>query len=101
MRSTHDARGGLNPLMDHVVGTAYDDVRCVAQNIAIIKQLSYHMESIYNTSGNIEEIVLLAQAIGNLANSVVITANPANGLIGGSLQNVLNNLSQRIKALES
>lgn len=101
MRGTHDSRGGLNPLMDHVVGTAYDDVKCVARNIEIIKQLSYHMEEVYNVSGNIEDILLLAEAINNLSSHITIAAHSASGLVGGNIQTVLQSLSTRIKALES
>ena len=101
MRGTHDSRGGVNPLVDHMVGTAYDDVKCVARNIEIIKQLSYHMEEIYNVSGNIEDILLLAEAVNNLSGHITITAHAASGLTGGNIQTVLQALSARVRALES
>jgi len=81
MRNSLDIRGGLDPLVDRMIGNAYPHVKCVAMNI--------------------EEVKAVAGALSTgLASQVMITADTNSQLIAGNVQDVLVALAARIKLLE-
>lgn len=47
MRTVHDPYGGVNPLIDKMIGNAYDIVKYVARYLKEIRYLAENMSTVY------------------------------------------------------
>lgn len=63
MRPTHDPFGGHGPLVDKLIGNAYDIVKHVAMNMAYVKHVSFHLEHVFTVSKNIQDVNTVAGQI--------------------------------------
>lgn len=48
MRTPHNPYGGVNPLIDKMIGNAYDVVKYVARHLKAIRYVAENMERIYD-----------------------------------------------------
>lgn len=64
MRQVHDPYGGVNPLIDKMIGNAYDIVKYVARYLKEIRYVAENMEHVYNAAHN-KKVVVEEQAYGN------------------------------------
>lgn len=64
MRQVHDPYGGVNPLIDKMIGNAYDIVKYVARYLREIRYVAENMEYVYNAAHN-KKVVVEEQAQGN------------------------------------
>lgn len=64
MRQVHDPYGGVNPLIDKMIGNAYDIVKYVARYLKEIRYVAENMEHVYNAAHN-KKVVVEEQAQGN------------------------------------
>lgn len=108
MRTTLDPFGGGAPIVDKMLGNAYQTVRLVAQYIEEVRHVSHHMKNVYDVS---QHLPMLTELHGNMpglggphtnlaASLVQVGGNLPSELPTGDLQTVLIGLSARIKALE-
>ena len=63
MRPTNDPFGGTGPLVDKLIGNAYDIVKHVAMNMAYVKHVSFHLEHVFTVSKNIQDVNTVAGQI--------------------------------------
>lgn len=91
-RQVLDPYGGPNPLIDKMIGNAYETVREVAHSIAFIKHVSHHLESIFIVSKNIDSIefanenVELLEQVANLSTELQALYSNLDGLVAVSLR---------------
>lgn len=50
MRPVHDPYGGVNPLIDKMIGNAYDIVKYVARYLKEIRYVAENMQTVYNAA---------------------------------------------------
>lgn len=85
MRPTNDPFGGHTPLVDKLIGNAYDHVRFVAVNMPAIKHVSANLEAVYNVHANMDAVKNTAELLTTIS---VLQAQVAD-------------LQARVQALES
>lgn len=64
MRQVHDPYGGVNPLIDKMIGNAYDIVKYVARYLKEIRYVAENMEYVYDAAHN-KKVVVEEQAYGS------------------------------------
>lgn len=64
MRPCHNPYGGVNPLIDKMIGNAYDIVKYVARYLKEIRYVAENMEYVYNAAHS-KKAVVEEQAQGN------------------------------------
>lgn len=85
MRPTNDPYGGQAPLVDKLIGNAYDHVRFVAVNMPAIKHVSANLEAVYNVHSNMDAVKNVSQLLTTIA----------------VLQAQIADLQARVQALET
>ena len=73
IRPTNDPYGGVNPLIDKMIGNAYDIVKYVAANLKTIRYVAENMETVFQAAQNMQ------QGGGGLGLNTVVLENTANG----------------------
>ena len=53
MRTVNDPYGGYSPLVDKMIGNAYEVVKHVAMNLMYIRHVSANLEQVYTVATNI------------------------------------------------
>lgn len=59
MRQVHNPFGGVNPLIDKMIGNAYDIVKYVARYLKEIRYVAENMEHVYNVAHGFKRTVEL------------------------------------------
>lgn len=67
MRPMNDPYGGHAPLVDKLIGNAYDHVRFVAVNMPAIKHVSANLEAVYNVHSNMDAVKNVSQLLTTIA----------------------------------
>lgn len=62
-RPAQDPFGGTTPLVDRLIGNAFEVVKYVAQYVKEIRYVAFNMEHVYNVSRNLYEHIFLVQPI--------------------------------------
>ena len=82
LRTVNDPFGGTDPLVDKMIGNAYNTVRHVALNMAQIKHVSENLESIHDlaqikdavvaVAGQLAEIEAIHEKLGELEDRIAV-----------------------------
>jgi hypothetical protein len=72
-RPVNDPYGGVEPIADKLIGNAYDTVRTVATNIAVVKHVSANLGIVNTVNESLETITLVADSL-ELLDAVAPTA---------------------------
>lgn len=75
IRPTNDPYGGVNPLIDKMIGNAFDIVKYVAANLRTIRYVAENMETVFHAAQNMQA----ADTGGGGANNVIVLAGQGNG----------------------
>lgn len=99
------ANNPYDPTVDKLIGDAYEAVKRVATDIAYIKHVSHHLKNVYEVSESLEAIIGLLDILQDegklLPARRVVVIPTSTGLIGGTLQDVLESFELRLKELEN
>ena len=71
MRTVNNPYGGVNPLIDKMIGNAYDIVKYVARYLKEIRYVAENMENVY-IAANGNRVLLQADAVGDLDLAITI-----------------------------
>ncbi len=82
MRPCHNPYGGVNPLIDKMIGNAYDIVKYVARHLKEIRYLAENMSTIYDVAHGYR-VQLNGNPQGNNSFSLAIPNNIAPSDITG------------------
>ena len=72
MRGSQDPFGGADPLVDKLIGNAYEYVKYVARYVKEIRYVALNMEHIYRVSRNMYHNVLQVATLTSLGSSYEI-----------------------------
>lgn len=67
MRQVHDPYGGVNPLIDKMIGNAYDIVKYVARYLKEIRYVAENMEHVYDVAHGYKRTVSVNATGSSLA----------------------------------
>jgi hypothetical protein len=62
-RPANDPFNGVEPIADKLIGNAYDTVRTVATNIAVVKHVSANMGTLHNLDVVLDDLVAIAGVV--------------------------------------
>lgn len=66
-RPTNDPFNGVEPIADKLIGNAYDTVRTVATNIAVVKHVSANLAILHNIDEALDDLVSVSDALATVA----------------------------------
>ena len=66
MRTVNDPYGGYSPLVDKMIGNAYEVVKHVAMNLMYVRHVSANLEQVYTVATNIEAVLANAAIKGEI-----------------------------------
>lgn len=79
MRQVHDPYGGVNPLVDKMLGNAYDIVKYVARYLKEIRYVAENMENVYNVAHGYRKVVAVyAEGSSTLSIPLPVGVNQDN-----------------------
>lgn len=64
-RPVHDPYGGVNPLIDKMIGNAFDIVKYVARYLKEVRYVAENMETVYNAVNLSRKYSVLATGTGD------------------------------------
>ena len=70
MRTVNDPYGGYSPLVDKMIGNAYEVVKHVAMNLVYVRHVSANLEQVYTVATNIEAVLKNA----SVSDQIIIVA---------------------------
>ena len=77
MRAFNDPMGGTDPLIDKMIGNAYDTVALVAKNIALIQFLGENMDELTLIAKGLKTTIYVETVAGQIG-ELVSTVLPAS-----------------------
>lgn len=70
MRTVNDPYGGYSPLVDKMIGNAYEVVKHVAMNLMYVRHVSANLEQVYTVATNINAVAAKLDNIDTIATKV-------------------------------
>lgn len=101
MRTVNDPFGGNDPLVDKMIGTAYDTVKTVALSISQVQHVSANMETVYNVDQNMDKVQAIAEALPTITSlaDYIATLGPLGSSINVYIGDIPKNKITSISVL--
>lgn len=76
IRTSTDPYGGKEPLVDKLIGNAYQVVRLVAENLGFIRYVAHNMEAVQKVAEDLSATTTLFAPAPTVANNAVLVPYP-------------------------